>query len=114
MNPTIYILMTAGASLLLGAVVLVVLLQGVLAVLLYREAKQLDGVRQHQEKLASLSANVAALHKQHTSLDELVSSYMNRQATRQRRNMKKTDEEESETSETPSGLEFPSLFKREN
>jgi hypothetical protein len=114
MNPTIYILMTAAGSLLLGAVVLVVLLQGVLAVLLYRESKSLDGVRLHQEKLASLSASVAALHKQHTSLDELVSSYMNRQATRQRRNMKKLEEEEPDEASAPSGLEFPSLFNKGN
>lgn len=110
---TLIISMTVIAS---GLLFVAIAVQAVLAAVLIHEAKKLQGVRSVHENYTALAASLAGLRKEHVSLEELVSTWMSRSATRAKR---KKDEEasvEPTQMETPEedmigGVVFPSLRK---
>lgn len=77
-----------------GVLLSVVLALGLLAVLLMRENKKLQNAGVFAAQLSALHANLVNLRKEHIALDELVSAWMNRQANRSKRAMKKNSESE--------------------
>ena len=81
-----------------------------LAIVLLRESRKLDGAADVHKHYAALSADVAALAKQHNALDELVSTKMNRIATTEKRARKAQPEAQTETQlAMRQGVLFPSL-----
>ena len=79
--------------------IVVMVVQAVLATLLYQQAKRLTAAQNVHERINAVSSALVALRKEHLALDELVSQWMARSATRAKRERKKereADEEELE------------------
>lgn len=107
MTQTLFILM-----MVVGYSVLVVAMAGqlVLLIVLLRESKKLDKAAAVATSFTALAAQVSALKKDVVSLDELVSTWMSRVATRSKRKREKEEEDTSGVDQDiPRDLEFPSL-----
>ena len=108
MNPTILIILTMA----FGSVLLVVVAgaTAVLAVVNNRQANRLQRVESYHDSIKRISADLAALRKEHLALDELVSVWMNRNATRSKREKKEKEREEEPSTVDNAGLFFPSEY----
>lgn len=81
-------------------------------VLMIREVRKAERVSAYHAALQSLRGDVAALRKEHVALDEIVSAWMNRVATRAKR-AKRQEQEEEEQPALPADLFFPGMTPNE-